>query len=497
MDGKKKGILTFFAGFGIGMLCMALILGLAYLALRGKQQETVMEWQQTAGQRETEIPGQESRQTGEETVPGETEGNGTDQAEKHPEEGTESLTAAGEDTADKVSPNEGADAAADTGDYTLWTAEGVYTGGNEVYFEGGIFKARWWTQGEEPKRDGDSVWEYLGELPQGGLPGNSAPETDYDTSSDVKRDIKEGEFKVVAYYPSWKEGQANLDKLRFDIVTHVNYAFAIPTAEGGLKPLENPGLAKAVIEKAHQSGAKALIAVGGWSYNDTPLEPTFVEATSTDDKIAKFGDAILQLCDDYGFDGVDMDWEHPRVDGGSSGQYEKLMVYLAERLHKENKILTSAVLSGVTADGLVYYDAPAHTDTVLNTVDWINVMAYDGGDGDRHSTYEFAVNCGEYWHKTRKMDASKVVLGVPFYGRPSWASYEDFLKSDSKAADQDVINYNGMEAHYNGMPTIGKKTDYALQNLGGIMIWEITQDTTGQDKSLLTAIGDRIAAAAD
>ena len=39
---------------------------------------------------------------------------------------------------------------------------------------------------------------------------------------------------------------------------------------------------------------------------------------------------------------------------------------------------------------------------------------------------------------------------------------------------------------------IQKKTRYAIENLGGIMIWEVAQDTTDKEKSLLTAIGEEI-----
>lgn len=108
------------------------------------------------------------------------------------------------------------------------------------------------------------------------------------------------------------------------------------------------------------------------------------------------------MCNEYGFDGVDMDWEHPRVDGPSKNQYQELILYLADALHAQGKLLTSAVVSGVSADGNIYYDAAAHSDAVLNAVDWIHVMAYDGGDGERHSSYDFAVNSAAYWCGTRK-----------------------------------------------------------------------------------------------
>lgn len=418
----------------------------------------------------------------------------------------EAQSSSGEETESSTGQQETESGGTET-EYTLWTKDGIYLGGDEVLHENGIFRARWWTQGETPERKGEGVWEYLGDLPE-------KKDRQEDTSADKHKNTPDkntgdknlpntggggnkkpnagGGIKVVAYYPSWKEGDAELEKLRFDIVTHVNYAFAIPTAEGDLRPLENPKLAEKIIQKAHDNGAKALIAVGGWSYQDVPLENTFVEATNTDEKIRKFGDAIVKLCEEYGFDGVDMDWEHPRVDGPSKEQYEKLMVYLGEKLHDKGKLLTSAVLSGVTADGLVYYDSAAHSDTVLNTVDWINVMAYDGGDGERHSGYDFAVNCAKYWKEDRGLDKSKVVLGVPFYGRPSWAAYDKLLEADGDAWKKDVTNYNGMEAWYNGMDTIAQKTAYAKENLGGVMIWEITQDTANREKSLLSAIGQQL-----
>lgn len=383
-----------------------------------------------------------------------------------------------------------------------WSSETIYTGGEVVSYQGERYRAKWWTQNETPKKTDEwGVWEYLGKISSSSgssstsnknQTSSSNPSTSSTTSSSSttkKTSIKN--FKVVAYYPSWVEN--GLSKLRFDTITHVNYAFAIPTSDGGLRPLENPSLAKKIIKKAHQNGAKVLLAIGGWSYNGTPLEATFKSATATKAKRTKFVNSIIAMMNKYGFDGIDMDWEHPRVDDSSKKQYEAIMVSLSKKLHAKNKILTSAVLSGATPDGQIYYDAAAHTDKVLKAVDWINVMAYDGGDGKRHSSYQFAVYCGKYWKNTRKIPAKKIVLGVPFYGRPSWSSYEQLLQADKNAYKKNTVMMNGMTAYYNGMPLIKKKTKYAINNLGGVMIWEITQDTTLKKYSLLTAIKKGIA----
>lgn len=364
-----------------------------------------------------------------------------------------------------------------------WDSTAVYTGGDTVSYQGHRYRAKWWTQGETP--DSSDVWENLGILdgeavqPEGvdNVPIHAASPRDEDLTG----------FKVVGYYPSWKPDR--LQAVDFGIVTHVCYAFAIPTPEGTLLDLENPETARTLIRSAHENGAKVLLSVGGWSYNDTPLEGVFLSATASGAGVVRLAESILAVCEEYGFDGVDMDWEHPRVDGTSAKQYEALMLALSERLHAGDKLLTAAVLSGATADGNIYYDAAAHTNAVLNAVDFINIMAYDGGDGERHSQYSFAVDCGTYWKDTRGLPAHKIVLGVPFYARPSWADYGTILASVPDADGKDHTTYNGMEVYYNGVDTIAEKTRYAMENLGGIMIWELTQDTSERDKSLLQAIG--------
>lgn len=366
-----------------------------------------------------------------------------------------------------------------------WDASAVYNAGDQVIFGGKIFEAKWWTQGKQPDASNEwGEWKLIGDATP--TKEDSSTNSDSDEYVPTGEGLAGSEFKVVGYFPEWKPAKEK--EIQYDKLTHINYSFAIPTSEGTVKPLTEPELAKKIIKKGNSNGVKVLIAVGGWEYNGTPLENTFVAATDSDAKCKKLADSILAMVDEYGFDGVDMDWEHPRVDGVSKTQYSTLLKYLRQGLDKRNKILTSAVLAGVTADGNVLYDAAGHTDEALSYVDWINVMAYDGGDGDRHSSYDFAVNSANYWRKTRKLPASKVVLGVPFYGRPSWASYEDILKADSSAHKKDKATIDGKEAHYNGIDTIKKKTEWAMKNTSGVMIWEISQDTTDKDKSLLNVI---------
>lgn len=457
-NGKKSGVALFWGGALTGMLVTLLLVSLIFGLLYAN--------------RNSQVTGSSGS-----SVSDSASSTAESKAESKPESKPES------DAVDSVSSSAAA-LASDT-----WDAGTTYTGGEVVSYGGKMYKARWWTQGEEPGAASGGAWEDL-MVADPNAEETAQPENISNVPIDatVPQNTDATSFKVVGYYPSWSPD--SLNKVDFNVVTHVNYAFAIPTAEGGLLPLENPQTAQALVDSAHKNGAKALLAVGGWSYHEVPLEPAFISATETPEKREKFVTAMIDMCNEYGFDGIDMDWEHPRVDGTSAAQYEATMLLLAERLHADGKLLTAAVLSGATPDGNIYYDAAAHSNAVLNAVDWINVMAYDGGDGERHSGYDFAVACGTYWKDTRGLPAHKVVLGVPFYGRPSWGSYEKILAADPSADQKDIASFNGMEAHYNGIPTIQKKTAYAKENLGGIMIWELTQDTTDKEKSLLQAIGE-------
>jgi len=297
-----------------------------------------------------------------------------------------------------------------------------------------------------------------------------------------------GNFKIVGYLPDYKT--INLDEIQFKKLTHINYAFLIPNSDGTVKSLERPEQLKNLITKAHQHGVKVQIAVGGWQYNGQELDAVFEALAKTEVGRSKLVESVINVVNQYGLDGVDVDWEHPDpVEGGTgSGQYyAMIMKSLADKLHEKGKTLSAAILPGVTADGQDQYWAKGILDEVLQCTDYFNVMVYDGGDGERHSPYSMAEGSLKYWINKRSMPKEKFILGVPFYGRPQWKEYKEIVAMDSTAPNKDVVN----GIYYNGIPTIKAKTKLAEKNVGGIMIWELTQDTNDAT-SLLSAIYEEV-----
>lgn len=299
-------------------------------------------------------------------------------------------------------------------------------------------------------------------------------------------------FKCIVYI--FCQTENGLPKLRFDIVTHVNYAFAIPTKDGHVLPLENPELARAVTAKAHAEGAKVCLSLGGWSYEDVPLEATFREGTDTPEKIASMAEEIAEMALAFGFDGVDVDWEYPRTGDGSKEQYEALISLLHEKLKPRGLLLTAAALGGVDPEGEpIRSAAEAQDRPSFDKLDWLNIMAYDSG-APVHSPYEFAENCVKYWVEDRGFPPEKLNLGLPFYGRPFPGDYRDLLAADGEALEKDMVVMDGREVWYNGRDTLRRKVALAKEKgLGGVMVWEISEDCDDRGKSLLTVLGRAIA----
>ncbi|NBW31119.1 MAG: hypothetical protein EBR48_00445 [bacterium] len=280
-------------------------------------------------------------------------------------------------------------------------------------------------------------------------------------------------FKVVGYITP----AANIDAIDFSLLTHVNYSFLIPRANGTTRPFGAPNHLRKVVAQANKHGVKVLIAVGGWGW-DKEFE-TLAADPAIREKLAK---RVAEFCATYRLDGIDIDWEYPNA-GASAANFSALAVAFRSAL-PAGALVTAAVLADAT-------DADGISTSAVGQLDFINLMAYDGPRND-HSSFAMAERSIATW-LARGIHPNKLVLGVPFYGRPGNATYRTLLASDPATANGDRILFRGVEQNYNGPATIRRKTELALQLAGGIMIWELSQDARGND-SLLRVIGETVAA---
>jgi chitinase len=259
-------------------------------------------------------------------------------------------------------------------------------------------------------------------------------------------------------------------------LTHINYAFLPqPNADGSIQAVPNAGKLQTIVSNAHARGVKVLISVGGW----TDLANGGFEGTaSTAANRTRFANAMVGLVTQYNLDGVDIDWEYPQPGTAQAANYTAMMTELGNAMHSRGKLLTAAVVAlGGTGAGV--------ETAVFNVVDFLNLMAYDGGSGPTHSPYSYAVDSINYW-RGRGLPAAKTVLGVPYYARPSWAAYATKVGQSATNACRDT---DGSD-YWNGIPTMRQKGQLARAN-GGIMTWELSQDTVGGN-SLLTAMWEAV-----
>ena len=290
------------------------------------------------------------------------------------------------------------------------------------------------------------------------------------------------EFKIIGYIPARSVDTASI---RFDLLTHINFAFAIPAKNGGgLDALRNAEKLTELVAKAHTHNVKVFISVGGWSIGDGGGDDSRFHRLAADPKERDFFvSKTMDLVRRFNLDGVDVDWEYPDIENRSAEDNVLLMRQLRDSLHAVDKELTAAVVHyGNQGEGT--------KDEIFEIVDWLNLMAYDDDKGQPipHSPYSLAERSINYWVKQRGLPAHKAVLGLPFYGKPrrdNLSHYKDLV-----AAGADPMKDEYDSVYYNGIATIKQKTELARrEGLAGVMIWEIAQDTQ-DERSLLKAINE-------
>lgn len=282
--------------------------------------------------------------------------------------------------------------------------------------------------------------------------------------------------RVVGYLPTYR----SLDPARidFDTLTHLCIAFANPTTPDQIDFDAPPASINALVAAAHAKGVQVLVSIAGAAGGasvETAIQPGSVDTFIT---------ALLDLVSRYELDGIDVDIEGSHVQAVT---YTPFVTKLSAAL-PEGKLLTAAVAT---------WNGDDFPDAALAEFDFINLMSYDHcgtwSDACEHSLYSESLSELQYWENQRGIPADRMVLGVPFYGY-CWGSscpagaltYPEILAFNPEGRTNDYLMGAGYTISLNGPATLAQKVELSKMH-GGIMIWELGQDGTGED-SLFSVI---------
>ncbi|MEU2595739.1 glycoside hydrolase family 18 chitinase [Streptomyces hirsutus] len=278
--------------------------------------------------------------------------------------------------------------------------------------------------------------------------------------------------------------------------------------------------------KAKYPHIKVLYSFGGWTYSGG-----FGQAAQNPAAFAKSCKAVVEdpRWADV-FDGIDIDWEYPNAcgltcDTSGPAAFRNLSQALRTEFGK-NYLVTAAITADGSSGGKI--DA-ADYGGAAQYLDWYNVMTYDyfgafdkDGPTAPHSPltsyngipqdgFNSAAAISKL--KAKGVPASKLLLGIGFYGRgwtgvtqaapggaatgPAPGTYEagiedyKILKNSCPAtgtvAGTAYAHCGGNWWSYDTPATIGGKMSWAKsQGLGGAFFWEFSGDTANGE--LATAI---------
>lgn len=240
-----------------------------------------------------------------------------------------------------------------------------------------------------------------------------------------------------------------------------------------------------VVTAAHSHGVKALISlVGPW--NSTDLG-SIVQSTTLRAALIK---NLTNMVTTYNADGIEIDWEalpDPNL-------YAQFVAELDASLRPLGK--TIAVVG--------QWNGTTVPPSVVNNVDFINVMCYDYGTYPYSGSYDMVVNTMNLW-ASKGFPKNKLVMGLPFFASDLWdhiwIPYRQIVDEFNPLDSQNEIilsTYKGVpvtggKLAWSGPDLIKQKVNYARTNgFGGVFNYELGTDKLNNSKSLLAAINSQL-----
>ncbi|MFZ5974799.1 MAG: glycosyl hydrolase family 18 protein [Bacillota bacterium] len=342
---------------------------------------------------------------------------------------------------------------------------------------------------------------------------------------------------IAGYYASWAAYSGYTpDKIPAAQLTHITYAFANIDdnlkVEMGDPYVDASNFTKLNALKKLYPNIKTLISVGGWDWSGK-----FSDAALTDASRTAFADSAVAFIKQYGFDGVDIDWEYPCGGGLAANtarpedkhNFTLLMMKLREKLDVQGAVDGRHYLLTFAGGAGTGYAANTELSLLAGYVDFATVMTYDiHGTWDNYTDfnaplhtpsepspqYKWSVDAAIKLWQSKGFPASKTVMGVPFYGyrytgvaTANNGLYQRFTGGASISYDAIVSSYLNNSSYirryhtdarvpwllggstfisYDDPQSIAEKAAYI--NSGGIAgaaIWELSCNTNG---TLLSAL---------
>ncbi|KAI1847341.1 hypothetical protein JX266_006566 [Neoarthrinium moseri] len=357
-------------------------------------------------------------------------------------------------------------------------------------------------------------------------------------------------YKNAVYFTNWGIYGSNYQPQELPVseLTHVLYAFADIGSDGTVHTSDSYadiekhyatdswqdtghnayGVIKQLfLHKKNNRNLKMLLSIGGWTYS-----PKFVPIAATEQGRATFASSAVRLMVDYGFDGIDLDWEYP-----TNAEEAQNFVLLLQACRKalddysyQHQLDYKFLITVASPAGPTNYN---RMDLIGmdKYVDAWHLMAYDyAGSWDPTTGHQsnlfkntavpdstkFSTEDAVQYYESKGISSQKIILGLPLYGRSFEATtglgttysgvgsggpqpgvwlykslprpgavenWDDVAKASWSydASRQELVSYDTVRS-------ARIKADYVLsRRLGGAFFWEASGDRAGEE-SLINSV---------